>query len=106
VSFIIIDSKPVAHWMDNIIVCKFENEKGAPAVQPVRPLMPDALPALHLADTINPLGIIEARLTLLPPTGSSLAPLLTAFFWRFALVFHISAQLWPCKLCVDCLMWR
>ena len=25
--------------------------------------MPDALPALHLSDTINPLGIFEARLT-------------------------------------------
>jgi hypothetical protein len=38
------------------------HNKGAPSLQTVRPIMPDALPALHLSDAINPSGIFEARL--------------------------------------------
>jgi hypothetical protein len=38
-------------------------EVGAPAIETVRPFMPDALPALHLSDTINPSRIFEARLS-------------------------------------------
>ncbi len=38
-------------------------KKGAPVNQTVRPLMPDALPALHLSDTINPSSIFKARPT-------------------------------------------
>ena len=44
----------------------FVNSWAHAAYPTVRPLMPDALPALHLLDAFNPLDIFEAR-----PTGFS-----------------------------------
>ena len=40
----------------------------------MRPLIPDALPALHLFDAINPSGIFEARPTSCNPSLDTMGP--------------------------------
>jgi hypothetical protein len=54
-------------------------EESAPAIATVRPLMPDALPALHLSDAINPSGIFEARLTQLLPCPGNSEPIISRY---------------------------